>query len=106
MFAEQMRLMRQKRGMTQQGLADMLEVSVSAVQKWERGQAEPNARTLQRMADLFGVSMDELCDRPVPESNVTVMTRALRQMTPEEQEQLIAVGRALFRHAFGEGNGT
>ena len=105
MFAEQMHRLRLKRGMTQQTLADALEVSVSAVQKWERGQSEPNTRTLQRMADLFGVSLDELCDHSAPESNVTVLTRALRQMTPEEQEKLIAVGRALFRHAFGEEDG-
>ena len=104
-FAEQMRLIRQRHGMTQQALAEALGVSTSAVQKWERGQSEPNTRTLQMMADLFGVSLDELCDHPAPETNVTVMTRALRQMTPEEQEKLIAVGRALFRHAFGEGDG-
>lgn len=102
MFAEMMKRYRQGRGITQQGLADMLEVSLSAVQKWERGQAEPNARTLQRMADIFGVTLDELCDRTPPETNVTVMTRAFRQLTPEEQEKLIAVGRSLFAHAFGE----
>lgn len=102
MFADEMRCLRQKRGMTQQELAVLLGVSVSAIQKWERGQAEPNARTLQRMADIFGVSMDELCGRTPPETNISVMTRAFRQMTPEEQEKLIAVGRSLFRHAFGE----
>ena len=102
MFADQLIKYRQKHGLTQQGLAAELEVSVSAIQKWERGQAEPNARTLQRMADLFGVSMDELCDRMPPETNISVMTRAFRQLTEEEQEKLIAVGRSLFRHAFGE----
>ena len=101
MFAEQLRKLRMQKGVTQQALADMLEASVSAVQKWERGQAEPNAKTLQRMADIFGVSMDELCDRVPPETNISVMTRAFRQMTPDEQEKLIAVGRSLFQHAFG-----
>ena len=105
MFAEQMRRLRQRNGMTQQALADALGASTSAVQKWERGQSEPNTRTLQRMADLFGVSLDELCDHHAPEGNVTVLTRAMRQLTPEEQEKLIAVGRALFRHAFGEEDG-
>ena len=95
MFAEQMHRLRLKRGMTQQTLADALEVSVSAVQKWERGQSEPNTRTLQRMADLFGVSLDELCDHPAPESNVTVLNRALRQMTPEEQEKFNASCRTM-----------
>lgn len=102
MFAEEMKKLRLLRGMTQQSLAQALDVSTSAVQKWERGQAEPNTRTLQKMADLFGVSMDELCGHEIKEGNITVMTRAFSQMTPEEQEKLIAVGRTLFRHAFGE----
>ncbi len=102
MFAEQLVKYRQDRGMTQQELAAVLEVSVSAVQKWERGSAEPNARTLQRMADIFDVSLDEMCGRTPRETNISVMTRAFRQLTPDEQEKLIAVGRSLFRHAFGE----
>ncbi len=100
MYADQIRRLRQEKGVTQQTLGQALGVSTTAVQKWERGQSQPNIQTLRRMADLFGVSLDELCDHQPPENNLTVMTRALRQMTPEEQEKLIAVGRALFDHAF------
>mgnify|MGYP001053935205 CR=1 FL=1 len=100
MYADQIRRLRQEKGITQQALGQALGVSATAVQKWERGQSQPNIQTLRRMADLFGVSLDELCDHQPPESSLTVMTRAMRQMTPEEREKLIAVGRALFDHAF------
>ena len=60
--------------------------------------------TLRGLAALFGQSMDALCgDDPAPgpeAENLSVMTRAFRQLTPEEQAQLIEVGRSLFAHAF------
>ena len=69
-----------------------------------------NIRTLRKarkmsqseLAELFGVTLDELCgELPSPDmSTLKVMNRAFAQMTPDEQEKLLAVGRALFAHAF------
>lgn len=100
MFADRLVYFRQKQGLTQQKLAEMVHVSVSGVQKWEHGQAEPNARTLQRMADIFAVTLDELCDRVPPETNAAIMTRAFQRLTEEEQVKLIAMGKVMFGHAF------
>ena len=106
MYAERIRELRQRAGLSQQELGKHLGVSAVAVGKWERGQTQPDIPSLTRMADLFGTTLDDLCDRSVPPSvqgmpNIEVMTRAFRQLTPEEQEKYIAVGRALFSHAFG-----
>lgn len=108
MYADRIRFFRQKKGLSQQRLGDMLGVSATAVHKWEHGQSQPDIPALQRMSAIFGVSIDELCDHqpPVrqddPEGKITVMTRAFRQLTPAEQEKYLAVGRALFEHAFGK----
>lgn len=87
----------------------MLGVSQTAVYKWETGQSQPDIHTLLHLADLFQVTLDDLCDHQpalaAEEStvaNITVMNRAFRQLTPQEQEKLLAVGRALFAHAFSE----
>ena len=108
MYAERIRALRQAAGMSQQDLGRELGVSAVAVGKWERGQTQPDIRSLTRMADIFGTTIDALCDHDVPDapaegSNIQVMTRAFRQLTPEEQEKYIAVGRALFAHAFAPG---
>lgn len=100
MFADRLTYFRQKRGLTQQKLADMVHVSVSGVQKWERGQAEPNTRILRRMADIFDVTLDELCDRVPPETNAAIMMRAFCRLSEEEQKKLIAMGKVMFGHAF------
>lgn len=111
MYADQIRRHRQLLGLSRQALADRMGVSATAVYKWENGQSQPDIPMLQRLADLFDVTLDELCDRPgrapAPSEedgtkleNIAVMTRAFRRLTQEEQEKYIAVGRALFEHAF------
>lgn len=107
MYADQIRMHRQRLGLSQGSLGKLLGVSAVAVGKWERGISQPDIGTLSRMADIFSTTIDELCGRsPQPEassgSNIHVMTRAFRQLTQDEQEKYIAVGRALFAHAFGQ----
>lgn len=47
-------------GMTQEMLAYRLGVSAQAVSKWERQLSCPDVSLLPAMADIFGVSIDEL----------------------------------------------
>lgn len=54
------RKLRIERGMTQEELADKLNVSFQAVSKWECGTTTPDIATLPRIAILFGISMDAL----------------------------------------------
>lgn len=94
--------------MTRQALADAMGVSTTAVYKWENGMAQPSIPMLQKLADLFGVTLDNLCGYVPREredgsvENIAVMTRAFRRLTPKEQEQYIALGRVLFERAFDE----
>ena len=57
---------RRKLAMTQEALAGLLGVTNQAVSKWESGQSCPDIALLPRIADLFGITLDELFDRPVP----------------------------------------
>lgn len=107
MFQEKLRALRLHAGMSQQGLAEAMGVSRTAVYKWEMGQGQPDIRTLCRLAELFHVTMDELCEQyaytdqgAAACDNMALMTRAFRQLTEDEQEKYLAVGRALFAHAF------
>lgn len=111
MYGDRIRALRQRSGLSQQALGEMLGVSAVAVGKWERGMTQPDINSLSRMADIFRTTIDDICGRDAsiienaPDAaNIHVMTRAFRQLTPDEQEKYIAVGRALFAHAFGEGD--
>lgn len=52
--------LRKEKGMTQKGLADMLSVTDKAVSKWERDVACPDTMTIPKLAEILGVSIEEL----------------------------------------------
>ncbi len=53
-------ILRKAKGMTQQELADCLNVSNKAVSRWERGESSPDLALISVIAELFGVTTDEL----------------------------------------------
>lgn len=62
-FSEQLQVLRRQRKMTQAELGAALGISKSAVSMYERGNREPELDLLERMADLFGVSVSALLGR-------------------------------------------
>ena len=60
MIAEQIKLLREKRGMTQADLSRALGVTRSGVNAWEMGISVPSTQYLVELAVLFGVSTDYL----------------------------------------------
>ena len=52
--------LRKKQGMTQQQLADKLNLSNKTISKWESGSGSPDISNLLALAEVLGVSVDEL----------------------------------------------
>lgn len=68
-LGEKICTLRTGKGLSQEDLAQRLEVSRQSVSKWETGQSVPDLEKIIRLADLFGVSVDELVregERPQP----------------------------------------
>ena len=61
-FGENLRLIRKEKGITQEGLAEMLQVSRQAVSKWEAGTGYPETDKLLTIARELNVSLDYLMD--------------------------------------------
>lgn len=57
---EKLKALRVERGLTQEQLAQRLYVSRTAVSKWETGGGCPNLDSLQALARIFDVSVDDL----------------------------------------------
>ena len=51
---------RKRDGLTQASLAEKLNYSDKAVSKWERGESVPDVLTLMQLAELFGITVNEL----------------------------------------------
>ncbi|WP_298035173.1 helix-turn-helix domain-containing protein [uncultured Dysosmobacter sp.] len=59
-FGEKLQSLRQKAGMSQDALAEKLNVSRQAVSRWERDETMPETEKVVALADLFGVTTDYL----------------------------------------------
>ena len=83
-LGEKILALRTQKEMSQEELAAALEVSRQSVSKWETNQSVPDLDKIIRLADLFGVTVDQLVregERPEPPE------------PPEPQVVYVAEGR-------------
>lgn len=59
-FMENLRVLREKNNMTQEQLAERMEVSRQTVSKWESGASMPEMEKLVQLTEMFGCTMDGL----------------------------------------------
>lgn len=59
-FSEKLMQLRKEKGMSQEDLAEQLDVTRQTVSKWELGISTPEMEKLVQMSKYFGVSVDEL----------------------------------------------
>lgn len=73
--------LRKRQGLTQAGLAEKVNYSDKAVSKWERGESAPDILTLVALAEVLGVTVDDLMKDPnaLPEQTGSVQ-QAMGQM--------------------------
>ena len=60
MLAENLALLRNIRGMTQEEVAEVIGISRQSYSKWEQGETIPDIEKCARLAEFYGVSIDSL----------------------------------------------
>ncbi|MEZ3424505.1 MAG: helix-turn-helix transcriptional regulator [Lachnospiraceae bacterium] len=63
MFHTKLKEMRQKKGLTQKQMAEILSMATNAYQRYELGTSEPNMLKLLKLSVILDVSLDELLCR-------------------------------------------
>lgn len=74
-FAQKLRQMREKAGLTQGDLADKLDISRPAVSSWESGKIRPRLNKLQQLADLFDTTVADLMGDDASEAAISGTSR-------------------------------
>ena len=69
-FSEILIQRRKQLGLSQESLAEKIQVSRQAVSKWETGEAMPDMTKLIALADALEMTLDALCGRTFPEQAV------------------------------------
>lgn len=80
-LGKKIRRLRFKAGLTQEQLADKLGLGAQSVSKWENAVAMPDITLLPRLAEIFGVSIDDLFDLTVEQR----LNRIENRMDVEEE---------------------
>ena len=62
MLGERLRYLRQKNGLTQRKVAEILNIDRSTYTYYETGKTSPDASSLKRLARMFDVSVDYILD--------------------------------------------
>jgi hypothetical protein len=60
MLGEKIKAYRESEKMTQKDIAEILEVEPGTISKYESGMIEPNIESIKRLAETFGITIDEL----------------------------------------------
>lgn len=63
MFGKRLRILREKRGLTQAEVANLFNISTSTIGMYEQGRRDPDTAVLKKIADYFDVSADYLLGR-------------------------------------------
>ena len=65
-FKDMLKLLREERGLSQDELARLTQLSKSTISMYENGNREPKFETLEAIADFFNVDMNTLLDKKSP----------------------------------------
>ncbi len=98
-LAENIRLFRKQKGMTQEQLAEALGVTVGAVHKWETRLSTPELALIMELADFFDVSVDVLLGYRMKDNGLnSVLDRILAYSQKHNPAALTEAEKALARY--------
>lgn len=63
MFTDRLYLLRKESGLTQQQVANIIQITLRQYQRFEKGEQKPGYDNLVKLADCFQVSLDYLTER-------------------------------------------
>ena len=69
-FGERLKQAREKKGMTQQTLAERLFVTRQTVSRWENGVRYPDILTVRKLSEILEISLDDLLSQENPKQLV------------------------------------
>lgn len=99
-LAENIKKYRKDMGLTQEGLADALGVTVGAVSKWENGNNVPDVIMMMALADFLNISMDELLGFQLSSKKMKDMCKEIDELARKHRfdEAIMIAKDAMVRY--------
>lgn len=116
MLSDELKRLRKERNLTQNQLADALNVSQSTVASWEKGTRMPTTDFIPTIADFYGISLDRLLGMiddtqpPTPQMPRTqearILSAGVDRMPEADRKRILKMVELMFEQYrdFFEGN--
>lgn len=102
MFSKTLKSLRTQKGKSQQNMADLLGITRQGYGKYEDGKSEPDHKTLIKLADFFGVTVDYLLGHKTEDKtfeyykekivaefpNIDLMFKDMESLTAEDMQEV------------------
>jgi len=88
-FKERLLSLRKKKGLTQQELADLIDVHVIQVHRYETGTTQPTFEVIRKLAVALNISADELIfdkNERGPDEELKLQFEAVSKFPPEDKK--------------------
>ena len=98
-FVKRLIELRKQRGLTQQALANAIDLHVNQIKRYEAGTAQPTLETLVRLAKELHTTLDDLVfgeDQRGPSDDLRLQFEALSQFDDEDRKVAKAVLESLI----------
>ena len=104
-FAKKLKTLRELADMSQKELSERIGISTVMISQYENGKKMPARTTLNKIAEVFGVTTSDLLgEDPGDETSeeMIIINRAAKKMTPEKRRQLLEIAKSIFKEEFNE----
>ncbi len=89
-FHERLRVARERRGFTQQQIADIMEISKSTYCGYETGKRQPDVQKIKQLSSILGVSGDELLETEYESKTPPVLNERDERDIAKDLEAMMA----------------
>ena len=102
---QKMREYRKQSGLTMKRLGEMVGASEASISQYETGRVEPDIELMIKIADVLGVSVDNLIGHTTEEKpnskqpkskEAQILANGIDRLSQEQREQALNVVKAMF----------
>ena len=90
-FPDRLAQLRKQRGLTQEALADLINITKTQVYRYENGSSQPTLEVIKRLAIALSVTTDQLIfeeDERQPDESLALLMEGVARLDPDEKHIL------------------
>ncbi|MDA0153785.1 helix-turn-helix transcriptional regulator [Vibrio gigantis] len=101
MLCEQIKRLRESRNLNQEDVAKSISIAKSTYIKYEKGTQSPQLEIVEKLSNLYGVTLSEIIGNEKPELDDQLTSRMalIKELSEEEKKSImLVIDGLIYRH--------